>query len=371
MMVAITTMDRAMNLDPDLQPILDLLNDYQAQRLFTLQAQRAAQRKAVERGERGFSLARTFAGLADGKLHGADEHALREFSEAGGRAFDLSRVVLPWDVLVQRDLSVATPANLVSTNVLTAADMLRPWSVTAQAGIQVLEGLRADTVVPVTTASAIVAWSANEASAVAPSTPTMRQVLLRPKIAIGVVAVSRQLLLQSNAEEFLRTELLRTAGSIVDAAVLNGSGASGQPTGVLNHSISTQAGAALAWSGVTSMKSVAAGKGAQDMAWVAPPAVRQILEARERAAGSGFIWAADMVAGRPAYATTDMPASTLLVGPWDRVTLGLWGPGIELMLNPYDSTGFRTGTVQARVLLACDVGMACDPLAFVRATSVS
>jgi hypothetical protein len=228
--------------------------------------------------------------------------------------------------------------------------------------------------VPVTDAASTISWAANEAAAATPSNPTLRQVLLKPKIAIGVVQFSRQLMLQANAEAFVRAELLAAAGSVVDAAVLAGTGASGQPTGLLSASgLSTQSGTSLSWAGLLAMKATSAARGARDDALgvIATPAVRQLLEGRERAAGSGFIWGDGRCAGMPAFAATQMSAGTLLVGPWPRVVLGLFGAGLELTINPFDPSGFKAGIVQARVLLSLDVGIAADPAAFVKSTSIT
>jgi len=65
-----------------------------------------------------------------------------------------------------------------------------------------------------------------------------------------------------------------------------------------------------------------------------------------------------------------MPASTLICGAWSLMWLGIWGSGFVLEINPYDSTGFKTGTIQARILVNLDVAV-LHPAAFCKAESIT
>jgi hypothetical protein len=84
----------------------------------------------------------------------------------------------------------------------------------------------------------------------------------------------------------------------------------------------------------------------------------------------GTIWDDNRIAGCPGYATTDLPTGALICGAFPFVTLGLWGAGVIIELNPYDPTLFKTGQMQARVIVQCDV-MVVHPAAFVLSASVS
>jgi len=97
-----------------------------------------------------------------------------------------------------------------------------------------------------------------------------------------------------------------------------------------------------------------------------------LLEGREKASGNGgFIWQDDKVAGCPSFATTTMPAATMLSGPMSGVTLGLWGNGLQIEVNPCDPALFKNGTVQVRVLVAVDVAITVDLSAYTLATSIT
>jgi hypothetical protein len=168
-----------------------------------------------------------------------------------------------------------------------------------------------------------------------------------------------------------RRDLLRTVGTLLDRAVLNGTGTSGEPAGIIGLSgVITQSGSALAQSGVTTMKQKCAEGNAPDdaLAFIATPAVRQLLEARERATGSGFVWDNDRVASRPAFATTAMPTASMIVGPWADVVVGTWGPGFELAVDRF--ANFRAGIIGVACFLTCDVGVR-QPAAFCSASSIT
>src|SRR5207253_11290540 len=83
---------------------------------------------------------------------------------------------------------------------------------------------------------------------------------LNPKDVGSVVDISRRLLLQSNpaVDGLLRDDIATAIGNAIDAGAINGSGASGQPTGILGVSGTTVValgtnGAALTWLAVTSL----------------------------------------------------------------------------------------------------------------------
>ena len=106
------------------------------------------------------------------------------------------------------------------------------------------------------------------------------------------------------------------------------------------------------------MKESCASANARDeaIAFITTPAIREILEARERGTnGDGFIWDGEQIASRPGYVTTDIPSATMVAGDWSELILALWGTGLEFSINPYAT--FPARIVGARVLVSCDVGI--------------
>jgi HK97 family phage major capsid protein len=324
-----------------------------------------------------FSLARALNEMASGGLvSGLEAEVAQEAARAAGGKHDPHRAVFPWAVF-SRDLTVASASGggyLTSTDVGDVVDVLRPYSVTAASGLQVETGLTSSLTLPRVTAVPTAAWLSTEGTAATESQPTLGSVTIAPKMVGAYTEASRLLLKQAPvlADRMVRDQLLRVVGRSIDVAVLAGSGASGQPTGILNTpGIGTQAGASLTWAGVLNMLKTATTANATDsnIVYLATPAVREILQAREVVSTSGrFLWDADQIANRPARVTTDMPAATMLAGDFSTVLLALFGAGLTVEVNPYAQ--FAAGIVGFRCLVHADVGV-LQPAAFVAATSVS
>lgn len=259
------------------------------------------------------------------------------------------------------------------TETREAVDILRPWSVTTKAGMLVESGLVGDVAFPKVTQKSSPAWLSTETAQVTSSQPSLAQVAMSPKTVGDVIVFSRQLAKQTNADRIVGRELLRTLGTSIDQAVISGSSASGQPTGLLNTAgVQVQSGTTLN-AGISTMKRKSAEANVNDEAisFLSTPAVRELLEGRERSTGGGrFVWDKDQVADRRAFVSTDVPASTMVCGDWSLIYLGIWGQGFVLEVNPFDPTGFKTGTIQARMLVTCDVAV-LHPNGFVVASSIT
>lgn len=360
-------------LDPDFQTVFDARVAEERDRLFRAQDLRNRVLRARGQVAAGgkVSIARAVLAMSNGNLYkGAPfEHDVLERVDG-----DPQRVRFPFSAF--RDLTAAAAGAggyLVGTETPAAVDALRPWSVTARAGILIAAGLQGNQAVPKVTEHAIPQWLQTEATPGTPSTPALSQIVLTPKTVTAIVSFSRQLALQANAEFFVKRELMRVVGTAIDQAVLNGSGASGQPLGLLQApGIGSQSGASLAYAGVVAMKADCALANAPDesISYIGTPGVRQLLETRERATGNGFVWDDDRVASRPARVTNDLPAATLVAGAWEALFLGVWGDGFVLEVNPYDPVGFTRGMVEGRIIVSCDVA-ALHAAAFSVATSIT
>lgn len=335
-------------------------------------------RKILRETKAKFSLASLIEQCAEsgGLKDGVELEICQEAARNAGLHFDLNRPIVPWSALQKRDLTVGSASGggyLAGVDNLDAIDSLRPWSVSVRAGITVVPGLKGNSTFPKTTNNVSGFWLSTEGSSVTASNATLGQLALTPRTAGALVNVSRLLLKQSaQTEPLIRRELLRTIGTKLDSAVLNGAG-SAEPLGLLNTSgIATTVGTSIDWTKVCNMQQTVAEANADDgvVLFIGTPAVRKLLSSRERATGSGFIWQAGGVAGQPGYVTTDMPSATLICGAWPELLLAMWGPGVELAINPNDPTGFKTGIVQVRVMVSCDVGVA-HAAAFNAATSIT
>jgi HK97 family phage major capsid protein len=329
--------------------------------------------RAVPEGPR-VDLAKLVLDLSASSVYGENREALQESARRAGVTFDPHRPVIPFAALRDLNASVAGAGGyLVAVETREPVDILRPWSITARAGVMVETGLVGDQAVPKVTAKASPNWLASETSQATPSQPTLSQIAMRPKQVTALVNFSRQLSRQANADSFVRRELSRTVGTAVDQAVLNGSGASGQPLGLYNTGgVQSQSGTTLN-GGTLTMKRKSAEANVEDsrIAFISTPAVRETLEGRERATGGGrFVWDGDRVADRPAFVSTDVPTATMVCGDWSNIYFGIWGEAFQLEINPFDPSGFKGGTIQGRIILSCDVAVLHAP-GFVVATSIT
>lgn len=336
-----------------------------------------AQSHADRKGRVSFARAISEMSTPHGLRSGPEAEFFQEVARARGESFDPHRTILPIGCL-SRDLNVAQATAggyLLGSNIHETSDLLRPWSIVLQGGAIVEEHLAGNILIPIESAGPSISWQSTETAQASPSTPTVRQAAMTPKVGIAIMNASKNFMVQTNAEPWLRRALKRTAGVAVDSAVLAGTGTDGQPLGLTNTpGLSTQSGTTLAWAGVLSMKANAALADSPDssIAFVAPPATRQLLEGREKSAtGTGnFIWADDRIASCRAYASTLMPTASMLCGPLSGVTVGLWGD-LRIEINPFDQTLFKSGAIQIRVLVATDVAITVPLTAFTLATSIS
>lgn len=355
----------------------------------TVRAERAS------RTPPAFSLSRLISSMAvDGiPMDGYERELMQETAASNGDMFSRNIAHLPLSLLadpttsgsaMRRDLQSASGAAggyLVGTETAPVLDILRPWSVAARSGITVLQadGRGTGISVPHVTAGATGYWLSDETATITPSAPTLNLITLKRRSAGALIKFSMLLNKQSGVlDALLQRELLRTVGALIDKAIFNGSGANGEPRGILNtEGINAATGTNLTAVGLLAIEARAfadANAGDAKIGFVTTPAVRQMLRGREQlSAGPVMLWQStptgDQLIGCPANVTTDIPAATMLAGPWNNAILGIWGtPRIEI--NPYDQTGFKTMVIEARLIVDIDVAVQ-TPAAWTAVTSIT
>ena len=326
--------------------------------------------------ETPFSLARFLQAHVNRKpLTGREREVVDSAALLMGQYADGNRSWIPLRALATRAMGTVTgPKGGFATapDTFEAVDVLRPWSVVASAGVQMLVGLQEVVVLPRTTTAAAASWFSENGTALAETPPTLGNVSLTPNTAIAFVKFSAQLLRQGVAVEYyLRAQLMAAVGELLDVAFFSGTGAA-QPLGLLQTTgIGAQSGTALSHAGTLAMRKqvIAAGGREAALQWVGAPLVQELLGARERIATSGrFVWDTDGILGKPAFATKNAAASALVVGDFNMATVGIFGPGIRVDIDP--SQDFASNGLVARVLLLCDVAFP-QPAAFTVATAVT
>lgn len=334
------------------------------------------------REARNFSFIRLLNALANPDDRAAREAAAFEFeaSEAArqrsGRD-NRGNATIPVDVIRsaliegQRDLTVGTAAdggNTVATDLMASAfiDLLRNQLALNQMGIRMMTDLTGNLAIPRQTGGATAFWVA-ESAAPTESQQSFGQVPLTPKTVAAFTDISRRLLLQSSmdVEAFVRMDLAMVLALAIDAAGVNGSGASNQPRGVLNTAgigsvVGGTNGAALTYGHLVDLESAVAVANAD------VGSLGYLVNARTRGHakktvkfGSGTempIWdngseplngyragVSNQVPGNLTKGTAVGTCSAVLFGNWSDLILGMWS-GLDLLVNPY--TGADAGTVR-------------------------
>ena len=334
-----------------------------------------------------FSLSKLYLALDSGDWKDAGfEREVCKASEAAGvgltRGNGAHSATVPIGVMLSRDLTVASATgggNLVATEMGPLAGALYNQSIALRAGAQMLEGLVGNLAICPVTGSVTGYWLSDEATGPTESAPTVGKVTLSPKVAGAYVEASHKLLKMGGrvVEAMLSADLKRVVAQLLDTAVIAGTGADGQPTGILTTvGIGTFTGTSLALAGLVEAEAdVALTSGAlidARMAWATTPTVAGVLKVRQRFAGSDrALWEGKLLAGEvegsPAYASANVPASKILFGDWSTVAIGQGGV-LEVEKNPY--ANFQAGIPGFRALMTCDVAVR-QPGAFSAATGVT
>lgn len=335
--------------------------------------------------QKRFSVFKAIRAISDKTWKGA-EFELECHSEILKRT-GLSEAVhggfyMPADIQ-RRDLTVGTPTaggNLVATNLDAAnfIDLLRARSRVAALGATMLPGLVGNLSIPKLTGAATAYWLTNEATAITESQQTIGQLALTPKTVGAYTELSRQLMLQSTpaAEALVMGDLAKVLALAIDLAAFEGSGSSGQPTGISQTAnIGSVTGGSLDLADIIEFQTDLAGSNAlaDGCAYVTTPAVAGLLKGRARIAStdSKTIWEGSIldgtVDGFRATSTTQLTAASMIFGDFSQVIIGEWGM-LEIALNPY--AAFATAITGIRAIQSVDVGIR-QAAAFSRATSIT
>lgn len=286
-----------------------------------------------------------------------------------------------------RDLVAGTSTaggNFVATELLGSSfiELLRNAMVLDKLGITWLRDLNGNVAIPSQTGAATAYWVA-ESGAPTESQQTVGQVLLSPKTVGAFTDYSRRLLLQSSldVEAFVRADLAAIIGLALQAAAINGSGSSNEPTGLLNISgIGSVAGGtnglAPTYAHMVALETAVANANADigNMAYLTNSKVRGKLRTTEQFTGTNGqpVWTSmagqrgvGEVIGYEAHVSNSVPSnltkgtangvcSAIAYGNWADMLIGLWG-GLDIMLDPY--AGATSGTKRVVALQDCDINV--------------
>ena len=319
-----------------------------------------------------FSIVRAIHALANPTDRRAQEAAAfeKECSEAAAAEFGRSAqgIMLPTDVLRtwKRDLNSADEADLFGEDYRGQdfVDVLRNASSVMQAGARTLNGLSGDVRIPKKTAAASAAWIATEGGASTESEMTVGNIQMSPKTLGAFTDVTRQLMIQSSmdVESLIRDDLATAIGLAIDLAGLEGSGSSGQPTGILNtsgiNSVTNFAAANPTFAEVVTLETALAEDNALmgNLAYILPAAMYGALKTTEKASGTAqfVVEPGGTINGHRAIVSNQGTAGNLYFGNFSDLLVGFFG-GLDLVVDPY--TASTSGTVRVVALQSMDLAV--------------
>jgi HK97 family phage major capsid protein/HK97 family phage prohead protease len=275
--------------------------------------------------------------------------------------------------------------NLVQTQLLADSfiEVLRNTMVTPILGARMLTGLVGNVDIPRQITATGTYW-VGESSAPTEGEATFDKVSLRPKTIGALSSMSRLMLLQATPaiEMIAREDLIAVMGLGADLAALSGTGASNQPTGIVNQSgvgsvVGGTNGANLTFDHLISLYSAPriANAPLANMAFAMNAKAYGYLATLKASTGQ-YLWdpqggltqaSPDKVKGY-GYAVSQQLRSTLtkgsssgicselLFGNWLELLIAMWGI-TEIAVNPFDSTGFKQGDVWVRAFQTMDIGV--------------
>lgn len=339
-----------------------------------------------DRTDRGYSLTTAIRAMHNhGQLSGIEREYDQEVTHRMGPSPHNGTFRIPTNMaLLQRGMTSAGVSGsnyLVGSDLLPSSfiDMLRAKSLVIPLGCTMLPGLVGNITIPKGAASASAYWLSNEGAAITESQMTIGQLALTPKTVGCYSEVSRQLMLQSTpaVDQLIMSDFAKTVATAVDAAIINGSGSTGEPMGILNtNGIGTVTGTSLGFTGLLELQTDVANNDADldSCAYVTTPAVAGLLAQRQRFTSTDSpLWEGKSVNGKvlgvTAIGSTTMPAGTMLFGDFSQVVVAEWG-SLEIAISDSHASNFKSGVIGIRAFLSVDVGVQ-QAGAFSKATSIT
>lgn len=302
-------------------------------------------------------------------LDGAEGEYAKEAEKRSGRKAEGAFV--PFKSLEKRANTTVTAPELIGTD-HRAQDYIGPLreSLVARAlGVRVLSGLVGNVSIPKFGSGLETGWI-TEGQAVPEGQMTFDGVTLTPKHVGGKTEMSRQLLQQSSPgiEQLVREDLSFLIAKQIDRAIINGSGAAGEPRGILNTLGIQTADMPDTWLEVLAMLQKLDDVEIANGRWLTTSTIRTLLAGTEKVvgSGSGFLYQGGTLADLPLTTSKNVPEKKLILGDFSQVLLGVWSE-VDILVNPYSEPAYSRGGVQVRAMATVDTAVR-HPQGFVVAT---
>lgn len=339
-----------------------------------------------EERARDFSITKAIRAALPRDLGGGDVDAgfEREISaevvRRSGRTFE--GIAVPDQVFLteRRTLLVGSSAADLVPNPHMAdrfIDRLRNSLVIGRLGATVLDGLVGSPIdIPRQTGSSTAQWVAEDGS-LTETDATFDDVNLTPKTVGAMTSYSRRTLLNTSPaiEQIVRNDLASVIATAIDSKAISGDGTSNTPTGILSTSgigsvaIGTNGGAPT-WQSVLDLIAELEIDNAEGRAFLTNPKFVKKARGTVRVSSTDSRMiqeAPNELAGYPLASTNQVPSnltkgtasgvcSALIFGNFSDLLLAYWS-GVDLLLNPYETTAYAKGRVLVRAMRDVDINV--------------
>ena len=283
-----------------------------------------------------------------------------------------------------------TGGNIVATD-LRADDFieaLRNNTVMVGLGVQVLSGLVGDVAIPRRSGVASTGYLSSETTAISQAESTFDQISMTPKTLATMSKFSRNMLIQATPgiEQLVRNDLSEGINVGLDLGILNGTGSSGQPTGIMQTSgigsvaMGTNGGAITVDALVdleTALMEDNASVNADSISYVTNAKVMGAIKKLKTSGGEYLVNNNLQALGRgatpiavngyPLAMTNQVPSnltkgstsgscSAVVLGDFSQAILGLFGGGVEITVGE-DSDDFAKNLTSVKAVVAFDVAV--------------
>lgn len=276
--------------------------------------------------------------------------------------------------------TAAQGGNLVATELHSDKyiDYLYNQAKVVALGATVLTGLQGNIQIPKQNGASTTYWVNPEGSDVTDSAFTFSQVPMTPKV-LGARAQYSYLAIQQptlDIESLIRADFAKQIALAMDLAAINGTGASGQPLGILGQAgTNTVAlgtnGAALTYAKLLEcIKNVEAANALIGTAgWLINTKTKfslmNTLKSSADTASNFIMTEPGNLLGYRAETSEQVPGnltkgsgtalSALVFGVWSELYIGQWSTA-EMLVNPYGA-GYNSGSIDIRIMATMDVAV--------------
>jgi HK97 family phage major capsid protein/HK97 family phage prohead protease len=328
------------------------------------------------------------------KASGFAREISQQIAKDSGKGTRSGSLFIPYSGLVQRATYVTSGAttggNIVATDLLADdfIEALRNSTVMVGLGVQTLSGLVGDVAIPRRSGVASTGFLSSETAALSQAESTFDQISMTPKTLGTLSKFSRNMLIQATPgiEDLVRRDISDGINLGIDLGILNGTGSSGQPTGIMQTSgigsvaIGTNGGAITVDKLIdleTAIMEDNAGVNADSISYVTNAKVMGAIKKLKTSGGEYLVnnnlqalgRGATPVAvnGYPLAMTNQVPSnltkgstsgtcSAVVMGDFSQAILGLYGSGIEITAGE-DSDDFAKNLVSVKGVVAFDVAV--------------